>query len=231
MAKLSKRMRAIAEKVDGNKRYSIGEAVDLLTELVSVKFSESFDLMVKLGVDVRKSDQMVRGAVVLPHGLGKSVKVAVFAAGDLAEEAEKAGADIVGVESLAESIRAGNLDFDVVIATPDTMPKVAPLGQILGPKGLMPNPKMGTVTPAVGQAVAHAKAGRMQYRTDRSGVVHGSVGRVGFSPEAVTENIETVLADLKKVRPPSAKGIYFRKVMLSTTMGPGLVIDQGSLPL
>lgn len=229
MAKSSKRMQEISQQVEANKHYLIHEAVELLNKLPAARFKESFDMAVRLGVDVRMSDQVVRGSVSLPNSIDKAVRVAVFAEGDLAEEARKAGADIVGAADLVEQIKAGNLDFDVAIATPAAMQMVAALGQILGPKGLMPNPKMGTVATAVGQAVANVKAGQMQYRTDRSGVIHGSIGQVGFKPELVKENMEAVLVDLKKHRPASTKGIYFQKITLSTTMGPGLVIDQASL--
>lgn len=232
MANLSKRKKLIAAKTDATKNYPIEEAVNLLGELAgNTKFQESFDLAVKLGVDTRKSDQAIRGATDLPHGTGKSVRVAVFAAGDLAAQAEDAGADQVGMEDLAEQIKAGKMDFDVVIAAPDAMRMVAPLGPILGPRGLMPNPKVGTVTHEVGRAVKNVKAGQMHYRTDRGGVVHGSVGRVGFSAAAIKENIEAVLTDLKKSKPAAAKGIYFQRIILSTTMGTGLSLDQNSLEL
>jgi large subunit ribosomal protein L1 len=229
MAKLSKRLRAIKEKVDKSKAYPIDEAVNLLTELSSVKFKESIDVSINLGVDPRKSDQVVRGATVLPNGTGKDVRVAVFAQGDKAEEAKEAGADIVGFDDLAESILGGNLDFDVAIATPDAMRVVGKLGQVLGPRGLMPNPKVGTVTPDVVTAIKNAKAGQVRYRTDKNGIIHGGVGKIGFEPVAIKENIEALLADLKKGKPASAKGTYVMKVMLSTTMGAGIAIDQTSL--
>jgi large subunit ribosomal protein L1 len=229
MAKLSKRRRAIAERVDPTKAYPIDEAVTLLTELAKTKFSESIDVSVNLGVDPKKSDQVVRGATTLPHGSGKDVRVAVFAQGEFAEKALAAGADIVGFEDLADQVKAGELNFDIVIATPDAMRVVGQLGKVLGPRGLMPNPKTGTVTPDVEQAVKNAKAGQVQFRTDRSGIVHGSVGKVGFEAKAIKENVEALINDLRKAKPASAKGIYLKKVTLSTTMGPGLSIDQTSL--
>ena len=229
MAKLTKRQRMIAEKVDVEKAYAIDEAVALLNELSTTKFKESFDVSINLGVDPRKSDQVVRGATTLPNGSGKSVRVAVFAQGDNADAAKEAGADKVGFEDLGEEIKGGNLDFDVVIATPDAMRIVGQLGQILGPRGLMPNPKTGTVTQDVTTAVQNAKAGQVQFRTDKAGIIHGSVGQVGFEPGAVKANLEALLADLKKAKPASAKGVYLKKVTLSTTMGPGVSIDQASL--
>jgi large subunit ribosomal protein L1 len=229
MAKLTKRQKAIREKVEAGKLYSIDEAVSVLADVSAVKFTESLDVAVNLGVDPRKSDQVVRGSTVLPHGTGKEVRVAVFAQGDNAEKAKAAGADIVGFEDLAEQVKGGNLDFDVVIATPDAMRVVGQLGQILGPRGLMPNPKVGTVTPDVTTAVNNAKAGQVRFRTDKNGIIHCSVGKLGFSEVAVKENIEALIADLKKLKPSSAKGVYLKKVTLSTTMGPGLLVDQGSL--
>lgn len=231
MAKPTKRRRAVAEQVDAAKFYPIGEAVDLLYELATAKFKESFEVAVNLGVDVRKSDQTLRGASTLPHGTGKSVRVAVFAQGDKAAKAEAAGADVVGLEDLAERVKGGELNFDVVVATPDAMRVVGRLGKLLGPRGLMPNPKTGTVTADVETAVQNAKAGQVRFRTDRAGIVHGSVGRVGFSAEQIKENVETLVADLRKARPASAKGVYLKKITLSTTMGPGLAIDQSSLAL
>lgn len=231
MAKPTKRRRAVAEKVDAAKFYPIGEAVDLLSELATAKFKESFEVAVNLGVDVRKSDQTLRGASTLPHGTGKPVRVAVFAQGDKAAKAEAAGADVVGLEDLAERVKGGELNFDVVVATPDAMRVVGQLGKLLGPRGLMPNPKTGTVTADVETAVQNAKAGQVRFRTDRAGIVHGSVGRVGFSAEQIKENVETLVADLRKARPASAKGVYLKKITLSTTMGPGLAIDQSSLAL
>ena len=229
MAKLSKRVKAFKEKVDPAKNYPVSEAVAILNELSSVKFKESIDVSVNLGVDPRKSDQVVRGATVLPNGTGKTVRVAVFAQGEKATEATEAGADIVGMEDLAAEVKAGNLNFDVVIATPDTMRIVGQLGQVLGPRGLMPNPRLGTVTQDVAEAVNNAKSGQMRYRTDKNGIIHGGVGQVGFDPEAIKQNVEALLADLKKIKPASAKGIYVKKVTLSTTMGAGIAIDQASL--
>ena len=229
MAKLSRRMRAIAQKIDAEKAYEIDEAVTLLNGLAGSKFKESFDIAVNLGVDPRKSDQVVRGATTLPHGTGKTVRVAVFAQGENAEKARSVGADLVGFEDLAETVKDGQMDFDVVIATPDAMRIVGQLGKMLGPRGLMPNPKTGTVTPDVETAVKNAKAGQVQFRTDKAGIIHGSVGQVGFEPLQVRENVEALIADLKKAKPASAKGVYLRKVTISTTMGPGLTIDQASL--
>jgi len=229
MAKLSKRVRAFKEKVDPEKAYEITEAVSILNELSSVKFKESIDVSINLGVDPRKSDQVVRGATVLPNGTGKDVRVAVFTQGDNAEQATTAGADVVGMDDLAASVKAGQLDFDVVIASPDAMRVVGQLGQVLGPRGLMPNPRLGTVTADVAEAVKNAKAGQVRYRTDKSGIIHGGVGRVGFEPEAIKQNIEALLSDLKKAKPASAKGVYVKKITLSTTMGAGIAIDQGSL--
>lgn len=231
MAKLSKRLRAIQEKIDKTRVYPIDEAVKLLTELSTVKFKESIDVSINLGVDPRKSDQVVRGATVLPNGTGKEVRVAVFAQGDKADEAKEAGADIVGFDDLADSIKGGNLDFDVVIATPDAMRVVGKLGQVLGPRGLMPNPKLGTVTPDVVAAVKNAKAGQVRYRTDKKGIVHGGIGRVGFEATAIKENIEALVVDLKKAKPASAKGTYVGKMVLSTTMGAGISIDHASLEI
>ncbi|WP_027855531.1 50S ribosomal protein L1 [Marinobacterium litorale] len=229
MAKLTKRQKAIREKIEAGKLYAIDEAVAVLADVSAVKFTESMDVAVNLGVDPRKSDQVVRGSTVLPHGTGKDVRVAVFAQGDNAEKAKAAGADIVGFEDLAEQVKGGNLDFDVVIATPDAMRVVGQLGQILGPRGLMPNPKVGTVTPDVETAVKNAKAGQVRFRTDKNGIIHCSVGKVGFTDVAIKENIEALIADLKKLKPSSSKGVYLKKVTLSTTMGPGVSVDQGSL--
>nr|ADI16560.1 ribosomal protein l1 [uncultured gamma proteobacterium HF0010_01E20] len=222
-------MRAIVQKIDAEKAYEIDEAVTLLNGLAGSKFKESFDIAVNLGVDPRKSDQVVRGATTLPHGTGKTVRVAVFAQGENAEKARAVGADLVGFEDLAETVKDGQMDFDVVIATPDAMRIVGQLGKMLGPRGLMPNPKTGTVTPDVETAVKNAKAGQVQFRTDKAGIIHGSVGQVGFEPLQVRENVEALIADLKKAKPASAKGVYLRKVTISTTMGPGLTIDQASL--
>lgn len=229
MAKLSKRARAIREKIEPGKQYAIEDAVSLLSELSKVKFKESIDVAVNLGVDPRKSDQNVRGASVLPHGTGKTVRVAVFAQGANAEAAKEAGADIVGFDDLAEQVQGGEINFDVVIATPDAMRVVGKLGTILGPRGLMPNPKVGTVTADVATAVKNAKGGQVRYRTDKGGIIHCIVGQVGFDANAVKENVEALLADLKKIKPSSAKGVYVKKVTLSTTMGPGLAIDQATL--
>lgn len=231
MARTSKRQRQIAEKTSPGKSYSVEDAVALLTDVAAGGFRESIDVAVNLGVDVRKSDQVVRGSTTLPEGTGKDVRVAVFAQGANAEKATVAGADTVGMEDLAESIKGGNLDFDVVIASPDAMRVVGALGPILGPRGLMPNPKVGTVTPDVESAVRNAKAGQVRYRTDRNGIVHGGIGRIGFDGALVRRNLESLLADLKKAKPASAKGIYIKKVVLSSTMGPGLVIDQSSLAI
>ena len=229
MAKLSKKAKLIAEKVDTGKAYSVEDAVNLLNELASSKFKESIDVAINLGVDPRKSDQNVRGATTLPHGTGKSVRVAVFAQGANAEKAKEAGADVVGFDDLAQSIKDGNIDFDVVIASPDAMRVVGQLGTILGPKGLMPNPKVGTVTPDVAGAVRNAKAGQVRFRTDKNGIIHTSVGKVGFEATALKQNVEALLADLKRLKPSTSKGIYVKRVTLSTTMGPGLIIDQASL--
>lgn len=229
MAKLTKRRRAVLEKIDPEKVYPVEEAVSLLTECAGAKFKESFDVAVNLGVDPRKSDQAVRGATTLPHGTGKTVRVAVFAQGEAADKASAAGADLVGFEDLADTIKGGELDFDVVIATPDSMRIVGQLGKILGPRGLMPNPKTGTVTPDVETAVKNAKSGQVQYRADRGGIVHGSVGQVGFDATKIKENIAALINDLRKAKPASAKGIYLKKITLSTTMGPGVTVDQASL--
>lgn len=229
MAKLTKRQKAIAEKLTPGKLYTIDEAVTLLNSLPPAKFKESIDIAVNLGVDPKKSDQVVRGATTLPAGTGKTVRVAVFAQGANAEAAKAAGADIVGFDDLAESIQAGNLDFDVVIATPDAMRVVGKLGTILGPRGLMPNPKVGIVTPDVATAVKNAKAGQVCYRVDKAGIVHAGIGQIGFTPEAVKQNVEALISDLKKAKPATSKGVYLQKVTLSSTMGPGLPIDLGSL--
>jgi large subunit ribosomal protein L1 len=231
VAKMTRRRRAILEKLDTTKLYAIEEAVNLLAGFATQKFKESIDVAVNLGVDPRKSDQAVRGATTLPHGSGKTVRVAVFAQGDLAGKATAAGADVVGFEDLAERIKGGELGFDVVIATPDAMRIVGQLGKILGPRGLMPNPKTGTVTPDVETAVKNAKSGQIQYRADRGGIIHGSVGQVGFEPRMIKENIEALINDLRKAKPASAKGQYLKKVTLSTTMGPGVIVDQASLEI
>ena len=232
MAKLSKRQKLIREKVDSTRSYSVDEAVALLVELgQNVKFKESVDVAVNLGVDARKSDQVVRSSTVLPHGTGKTVRVAVFTQGANAEKATAAGADIVGMDDLAEEVKKGNMDFDVVIATPDAMRVVGQLGQILGPRGLMPNPKVGTVTPDVETAVKNAKAGQVRYRTDKNGIIHAPMGNVEFSAQNIKENLEALIADLKKAKPSSSKGVYLKKVTLSSTMGPGLTIDQSALSI
>lgn len=229
MAKLTKKQKAIASKIESNRAYSVEEAVALLTEFASPKFKESIDVSVNLGVDPRKSDQVVRGSTLLPNGTGKDVRVAVFAQGENATKAQEAGADIVGFDDLAESIAAGNLDFDVVIATPDAMRVVGKLGQVLGPRGLMPNPKVGTVTADVANAVKNAKAGQVRYRTDKKGIIHGAIGKIGFAADAVQGNLEALLADLKKAKPASSKGVYIQKVVLSSTMGPGIQVDHAAL--
>jgi len=229
MARMSKRMKMIAEKVEPGKAYAATEAFSLLKEISSVKFEESVDVSINLGVDPRKSDQVVRGSTVLPNGTGKDVRVAVFTQGDNVEAARQAGADIVGMEDLAEEVKAGKMDFDVVIASPDAMRVVGQLGQILGPRGLMPNPKVGTVTPNVAEAVTNAKSGQVQFRTDKAGIIHCTIGKASFDPAALQQNLEALIADLKKLKPSSAKGIYLKKVSVSTTMGPGLSLDQASI--
>lgn len=231
MAKVSKRVAAIREKVDKTREYDAIEAFDLLKELSTVKFAESIDVAVNLGVDPRKSDQVVRSSTVLPNGNGKTVRVAVFAQGDAAEKAKDAGADLVGMDDLATEIQGGMLDFDVVIAAPDAMRVVGKLGTILGPRGLMPNPKVGTVTPDVATAVKNAKAGQVRYRTDKKGIIHCGLGNSTFESKALLENLQALMADLMKAKPSSAKGVYFRKVSISSTMGPGLTVEQGSLGL
>jgi len=229
MAKLTKRAKLINEKVQTGKAYSAEEAFEVLKAVSTVKFAEAVDVAVILGVDPRKSDQAVRGATVLPNGTGKSARVAVFAQGANADAAREAGADIVGMEDLAEQVKAGQMDFDVVIATPDAMRVVGQLGQVLGPRGLMPNPKVGTVTADVATAVKNAKAGQVRYRTDKKGIIHCTIGKVSFEPSALKENLEALLADLKKAKPSTSKGIYLKKITVSSTMGPGLMLDQSSL--
>lgn len=229
MAKLTKKAKLIAEKLEEGKSYSITEAVALIAELSTSKFKESIDVSINLGIDARKSDQAVRGATTLPHGSGKDVRVAVFAQGENAEKAKAAGADVVGFDDLAESIKGGDLNFDVVIASPDAMRVVGQLGTILGPKGLMPNPKVGTVTPDVEGAVKNAKSGQVRYRTDKNGIIHGGIGKADFDVSAVKGNLEALLVDLKKAKPASAKGSYVKKIVLSSTMGPGIQIDQSTL--
>ncbi|CAK4069842.1 50S ribosomal protein L1 [Vibrio sp. MarTm2] len=229
MAKLTKRMRVIREKVDVTKEYEINEAVALLQELATAKFVESVDVAVNLGIDARKSDQNVRGATVLPHGTGREIRVAVFTQGANAEAAKEAGADIVGMEDLAEQVKKGEMNFDVVVASPDAMRVVGQLGTILGPRGLMPNPKVGTVTPNVAEAVKNAKAGQVRYRNDKNGIIHTTIGKANFSAEQIKENLEALLVALKKAKPSSAKGTFLKKVSISTTMGAGVAVDQGSL--
>ena len=229
MAKLTKRQKAFKEKVNPEKAYPLEEAVSLLKELATAKFNETVEVAVNLGVDSKKSDQAVRGATTLPHGTGSEVRVAVFTQGEAADKAKAAGADFVGMEELADEIKGGMMDFDVVIASPDAMRVVGQLGQVLGPRGLMPNPKTGTVTPDVETAVNNAKAGQMRYRTDKNGIIHGGIGKIDFDLAALQGNLEAVLADLKKAKPAAAKGIYLKKISLSTTMGPGITIDQASV--
>ncbi|MFC4299078.1 MAG: 50S ribosomal protein L1 [Castellaniella sp.] len=229
MAKLSKRVAAIAAKIDRTKLYPVAEAITLVKETATAKFDESIDVAVQLGIDPKKSDQLVRGSVVLPAGTGKSVRVAVFAQGEKADAAKAAGADIVGLDDLAASIKAGNIDFDVVIASPDTMRVVGALGQVLGPRGLMPNPKVGTVTPDVVTAVKNAKAGQVQYRTDKAGIIHATIGRASFDVEKLQTNLAALIDALNKARPAAAKGIYLRKVAVSSTMGGGARVELASL--
>ena len=229
MAKLTKRQKAIAAAVEANKVYTLEEAVQVLNSLPAAKFKESLDISVNLGVDPRKSDQVVRGATTLPAGTGKTVRVAVFAQGAQAEAAKEAGADVVGFDDLAESIQGGNLDFDVVIAAPDAMRVVGKLGTILGPRGLMPNPKVGTVTPDVAGAVKNAKSGQARYRVDKAGIIHAAIGQVGFDAAAIRQNVETLVADLKKLKRATSKGVYIKKITLSSTMGPGLTVDVNNV--
>ncbi|WP_035384662.1 50S ribosomal protein L1 [Ferriphaselus sp. R-1] len=229
MAKVSKRYKAAAAKVDRTKLYPLNDALALAKETAVAKFDESIDVAVNLGVDARKSDQLVRGSVVLPKGTGKSVRVAVFAQGAKAEEAKAAGAEVVGFDDLAEAIKAGNMDFDVVIASPDAMRIVGQLGQILGPRGLMPNPKVGTVTPDVAGAVRNAKAGQVQYRTDKNGIIQCTIGRASFAPEALRENLLALIDALNKAKPAASKGVYLRKISVSSTMGVGIRVEQASL--
>jgi large subunit ribosomal protein L1 len=226
MARLSKRAKLFREKVTAGKQYPLEQALELLKELAKAKFDESVDVAVNLGIDARKSDQTVRGATVLPHGTGKQVRVAVFAQGAKADAAREAGADVVGLEDLAAQVKAGQMNFDIVIASPDTMAVVGQLGQILGPRGLMPNPKVGTVTPDVAGAVKNAKAGQARFRADKAGIIHCSIGKVSFEVNALKENLDAVIAALVKAKPSTAKGTYLRKVTVSTTMGPGIVVDK-----
>jgi len=231
MANTSKRVVALQAKVDRNKFYPIDEALNLVKECATAKFDESIDVAVQLGIDAKKSDQVVRGAVVLPAGTGKSVRVAVFAQGDKAAQAKEAGADIVGMEDLAEQVKAGNINFDILIASPDTMRIVGTLGQILGPRGLMPNPKVGTVTPDVATAVKNAKAGQVQFRVDKAGIVHATIGRRSFEPSALKSNLVALLDALQKAKPASSKGVYLRKIALSSTMGAGVRVEQSSISI
>jgi len=231
MSTLTKRKKVITEKVEPGKVYPVMEALQLLKDLPNAKFDESVEVAVNLGVDARKSDQAVRGSTVLPRGTGKTVKVAVIAQGDQAKEAADAGADAVGYEDLVERMLGGDIDYQVVIATPDAMPVVSKLGKVLGPRGLMPNPKVGTVTKDVKQAVENAKAGQVRYRTDKNGIIHCAIGKVSFEPDALKENLEVLLGDLIKAKPSASKGIYMKKISLSTTMGPGLQVDQSSLSI
>lgn len=229
MGKLTKRQQAINEKLQPGKTYGIADALQVLKAVPGAKFNESVDVAVNLGVDPRKSDQVVRGATLLPNGTGKTVRVAVFTQGANADAAVEAGADSVGMDDLADRIKAGEMDFDVVIASPDAMRVVGKLGQILGPRGLMPNPKVGTVTPDVATAVRNAKAGQVRYRTDKAGIIHCTIGKASFEVQALTENLNSLLVDLRKLKPGSAKGVYMRRVTVSTTMGPGVVVDQATL--
>lgn len=229
MAKLTKRQKLIASKVEAGKQYAFEDAAKLLAELSVSSFKESVDIAINLGVDPRKSDQVVRGATVLPNGTGKSVRIAVFTQGPAAEAALAAGADRVGMDELAAEMKGGDLSYDVVIASPDAMRVVGQLGQILGPRGLMPNPKVGTVTPDVATAVKNAKAGQVRFRTDKNGIIHASVGKVDFEPAKLKQNVEALVADLKRLKPSTSKGVYVKRVTLSSTMGPGLIIDQTSL--
>ncbi|OGT33948.1 MAG: 50S ribosomal protein L1 [Gammaproteobacteria bacterium RBG_16_51_14] len=229
MARLSKRVRACREKLEPGKLYAVNEALQLLKECSSVKFDESVEVAVNLGIDPRKSDQAIRGSSVLPKGTGKTVRVAVFAQGEQADAAKKAGADAIGLDDLVEEMKGGKIDYQVVIATPDTMPIVSKLGKILGPRGLMPNPKVGTVTKDVRQAVENAKAGQVRYRTDKNGIIHCAIGKVSFDVDALVENLNALLRDLMKAKPSASKGVYMKKISVSTTMGPGITVDQGSL--
>ncbi len=231
MAKLTKRFKAMQEKIEIGKNYPCIDAAQLLSTLSTVKFSESLDVAINLGVDVRKSDQVVRGSTILPNGTGKEIRVAVFTQGDNVEKAKAAGADIIGMDDLAAQVKAGNMDFDVVIATPDAMRVVGTLGQILGPRGLMPNPKVGTVTADVATAVKNAKGGQVRFRTDKAGIIHCSIGKVSFTPEAIKQNLEALIVDLKRLKPSSAKGVYFKRIALSTTMGSSLLVDLSSIEL
>jgi len=225
----AKRIKVWKDKIQPGKQYPIDEALQLVKEFAKAKFNESVDVAVNLGIDASKSDQQVRGSTVMPHGIGKSVRVAVFTSGRNVEAAKAAGADVVGMEDLAEQVKAGNMDFDVVIASPDAMRVVGQLGQILGPRGLMPNPKVGTVSPDVAGAVKNAKSGQVRYRVDNAGIVHCTIGKAAFEPLQLRENLQALLADLNKAKPATSKGIYVKRVTLSSTMGPGVVVDQGSI--
>jgi large subunit ribosomal protein L1 len=229
MANISKRVKAVREGVDRTKAYGLVDALALVKKAATAKFDESIDVAVNLGVDAKKSDQLVRGSVVLPKGTGKTVRVAVFAQADKAKEAKEAGADIVGFDDLAEQIKAGNINFDVAIASPDAMRIVGQLGQILGPRGLMPNPKVGTVTPNIGEAVKNAKSGQVQYRTDKAGIIQCTIGRASFAEEALAENFRALIDALNKAKPATSKGVYLKKISVSSTMGPGVRVDQASL--
>ncbi|NBT26681.1 MAG: 50S ribosomal protein L1 [Actinobacteria bacterium] len=229
MTFVAKRVKTWKDKIQPGKQYPIDEALKLVKEFAKAKFNESVDVAVNLGIDASKSDQQVRGSTVMPHGIGKSVRVAVFTSGRNQEAAKAAGADVVGMEDLAEQVKAGNMDFDVVIASPDAMRVVGQLGQILGPRGLMPNPKVGTVSPDVAGAVKNAKSGQVRYRVDKAGIVHCTIGKAAFEPTQLRENLQALLADLNKAKPATSKGIYLKRVTLSSTMGPGVVIDQSSL--
>ncbi len=229
MARISKRLRAIREKLEPGKAYAIDEALTLLKESSALKFTESVDVAIRLGIDPRKSDQVVRGSTVLPNGTGKKVRVAVFTQGENVEKAQAAGADVIGMDDLAERIQGGEMDFDVVIATPDAMRVVGKLGQVLGPRGLMPNPKVGTVTTDVETAVKNAKAGQVRFRNDKAGIVHTTIGKADFDVDALKGNLTALLGDLKKLKPASSKGQYLQKIAVSTTMGPGIVVDQSTL--
>jgi large subunit ribosomal protein L1 len=231
VGKLSKRRRAINEKLEPGKLYAVEDALSLLKDLSAIKFTETVDVAINLGIDPRKSDQVVRGATTLPNGSGKSVRVCVFAQGDAAEAATAAGAEMVGMDELAAEIKGGNLNFDVVIAAPDAMRVVGMLGKILGPRGLMPNPKTGTVTPDVATAVKNAKAGQVRFRADKNGIIHGGIGTLSLDVSALKGNLEALMADLVKAKPASAKGVYMKKITLSSTMGPGLAIDRATLDL
>ena len=229
MTVVAKRIKAWKGKIIPGKAYPIDEALGLVKEFAGAKFNESVDVAVNLGIDASKSDQQVRGSTVMPHGIGKTVRVAVFTSGKNQEAAKAAGADIVGLEDLAEKVKAGQMDFDVVVASPDAMRVVGQLGQILGPRGLMPNPKVGTVTPDVANAVKNAKSGQVRYRVDKAGIVHATIGKAGFEPVALRENLQALMSDLQKAKPASSKGIYLRRVTLSSTMGPGVIVDQSTL--